>query len=677
MKKQGYLYTPESIENQNLHALLVKRMQKTREIIFTHLWIAFLVFQAGFSARGALIFFLSTPSPLSVLQLAAINYLAVCLFLLILHNNKVLLGHLDKGTKLRQYLISLGATAGALDLYFLFGLLHQNILPGEWFLELWVYGTLFISYFAYFIVSPFLGRIFVKRNYKYALLLLSLEAEAIIRNLKDKKLNDSQARKMIISQNYRFWFYFDLLILAFNKSLEETYEIFLAPAGQFFNIQYKTRRAFNRSALLNDWKEFLVTLGAQTRLPISSYSQTESPPLLKETVYSRLDNLVIVLFDGNPLFANQIEQLFPFLRSLWNASFMPIKSIPVGKINRASFNLKESLVNHVRRSNSYDITVGGNKVLAFFFYLIVFSISVWLNFLIQYPVLKTNASEFQTELFRLFIFFGGIYLFTNSGLRILQRRLRSGGVNYIVPPRFYAGRRYFYQVTVILSLFLLIPQFTIVIQQLIIPYSSVLFLIVELSSFYLLLRFLQTPRGLVADYSDSLLVRELLRLLVYIRSSNKTEFRIKAIQSLNYCKRLFHVFVRRQDVLNFVHSHDVKIFVDSVKKYFDQTAYAISLGSKQVRLNAAHDLAVFVRSIATGDLYTVQEQIQDIDIFVKAGKTIPQRSILSWIIHIIDTYWLARIVLSALLLFLINQFVDPSIWTFLGNWSTVLQFLSK
>jgi hypothetical protein len=653
-------------------------MQTSRKTVFTYLWLAFLVFQLGFTVRGFPLIFILRDFGMPAPFLSAItNFLLTCLLLVILHHNNAFLGEVTQETKLKQYLTSLAATTGALILFFIFAFTYQDLLHKDWFLELWFYIPLTLSILAIPIVIPFFGRAYAKGIGKYALILISIEAHAIIRKLKNKDLSDRLVRKSIMTQNMRFWFYFDILILTFKRPLEEIYEIFLEPAGQFFDIQEKSRKAFNRLELLDAWRIFLDTLVRKISTPLYLRPNLEAS-LEKDSIFLRFSNWTIRFLESNPLFSTQIEYSFPFLRSLWNASFMPLKNVPLGKLGTKSPKLRELLRNHIERASSYDLVVGGNKVLVFFLLLMAFSLTMWLDFVINLPRL-IESNGFRSELFRTYGILAILYFSTNSGLRLLQRSMRSNGVNYIVPPRFYAVRRYFYVSLIYLGFFLPIPPIMTIVQNVVASNLTPFFLVINTLFFYLFVKAFQTPRKLIVTYSDSLLVRELMRLLIYVRSSKAVEYKIRAIRSLTYCKKLFLLFGIRLQALSAVQSQadNVKIFIKSINKYFEQTAYAINLGSDQVRLKAMQDIVVIAKSVITGDLFIIQEQIPDIDEFVKVGLGIPRKNIFSLLIHLIDTSWIARVILSVLFLLLINQLRDPFVWQFLDKLSTILQFFSR
>ncbi len=662
--------------SNKLAELLQSRLEESKTLLFSFIWILLLLLHFHISLLGLSILsvFYAGLRERPFLNIA-INLVTVLIVLLFFQNHPSFLKKLSNREKLAQILLSVITILSAVAVIYAAALQFGILFGMNWFGDLWLFATFFSMIVACGIVFIAFGKKYLKSAIPHSMILIIAESSEIINILRDTSCTDKYVKKLLKPHHRRFWIYFDAFILGYKQfySALDIYEIFLKPAGMFFDIQESARYSFDRKKLLDKWEKLITNLQEKFSIPVKGSYRINASTQANGRPFEILTKSAIEKFDSF-LLITPIEYYFPFLRTLWNASYMPVNSPSLGRITLEK-SIKKNLRAHLEQAREYDLLIAGNDVIAFFFILLGASLTTFLEFM--FSAYKLTESDRYTNAFGVTCFVGGSYLLINAGLKRIQRRVRADGANFFINPIFYSMRHWVYNFMSIGTIFLIHPLTAKLVNIVFGPSRSIIMILVYVTiSFFIIIGY-WLPDYKVKGFGISLLIRELFYLISYLYKSKRIEYRWLALRSLSYCTKLLK-YLEKEGHDNYSDREQrlaFKIFFESIKKHLGKIGYKIRLGSESSRASTIEDVVIITKSILEKDYLQIQEQIPDIQSYINSAISMKQPSVLGRINHIINSSWLLKTSLLVFFYLILNRYLPPNIWNILQDLSSLASLL--
>lgn len=648
------------LPNKNIDALLVERYRIFRHIFFDYLFLILLVtFSVTTFTRQTIIsqkILLNFPPWLFGIAPGVINTLLFLLLIRIAHESPGILKDLEKEKKKIQNNLAI-LTLSICQLISGYIFIAVVSKKQEWLAQVWIGGAGWIGMMLvlFIIFRAFLGK-YIACLRPYALILVSNEL-AEIRN--DIRLKNNFSYRQRIN---RIHLYLYSLVTYYQENYKDSY------------------RSFEK-----------IFVGLDNLKTILQVDQTENAKKFLEETALGLENIFSIKFvnkkhwvgdkekkwfklfyklDGNFFFVHQLEKQFPYLMVLSSLSTIqrvePKSDVILGKKNKAS-----SIEKHLQRARNYDLLIVNNFPITASLIVLLLAFHLWFFFLIS------ASQTFGTDAFLknanlIFLTLSFFYIFYSGLVAIYQFFIRMMQIPYLANPNLYKAWDISFVFFFAISSFVFnIPILFDVIREYILPIQSKIFLVLDALWLGFFAVFARTPKQLLREYSDSLIIRRLIRVLYTIPKTQKLAFRFYVSRQLDHCKKLFKLLNERLASItdNVYKGKSLKAYVDAINLYFDDVAVSIRLGSEESRKTAEQNISIIIDSIATEDYGVISEKVSPIKEYIQGKINAPKRTIWERMAQVIGAE-IGKIIIAIIGVYLI-QLLAPKLWELLQKIATV------
>lgn len=595
--------------------------------------------------------------------------LLVFIFLFFIHNVKGLLKDLPKEKKIFQY-YSTAIALAIVQLIVSVFLIRSDNIQEEWFLQLWFGGTRWLVTMVLIFV---LFRSFLKEYFmllqSYTIVLIANEMRWAIIDLKESK------NPKLVQRITRIRLYLGALIKYLNSKDTDV--------GDMFSEIYDTLGILDTLCKFSDNKNIEKEIKKLNAILRETFSL---PNLLQRRTwsYSKSDSffekIIIRSFyrlDGSFFFVHQIEKSHPMLLILWSSSFVPIPIRPI-QVHADNENLT-AIESHIERAQKFDLLIVSNMPIIFSLAIIMLGFHLWFYYIMGASRSSTSvifSSSFKISLYYLlsFVVIGVFYSLYITAIIIYQSFIRQCNIPYRANPSLYRywdlSFVFFFSAT---SIFMDIPLSFSYIQKYIIPNQVQILTVINAILLFFFVRASRTPRNLLNSFSDSLLVREFLRLLNRIQNSKDLPNRIIISQRLAYCKKLFLALSKRMSssLNNSLVAESISEYFLSVNKHLDHISKSIFLGSELSRQNAYQSISMMMTSVVTGDYRIISEKIPQIEYDYRQNLRAPKENV--W--EVIVRYFrngIIRVVVGSIIVLLVGT-IAPELMEYISKLADVIE----
>ncbi len=652
------------LPHKNIDALLAERYRIFRHIFFDYLFLIFLVtFSIATFTRQTVVsqkILLNLPPGLFGIAPGVINTILFLLLIRIAHSSSWILKDLEKEKKTIQTNIAILALpiCQLISNYLFIAVVSKKQV---WLAQIWIGGAGWIGMMlVLFIIFRAFLRKYVDCLRPYSLILISNELAEMRNDFRPQK-NFSHSQRI-----NRIHLYLYSLVTYYQEIYKDSYTSFEKIFVSLDNL--KTILQVDQTENAKKYLEEIIS-GLENTFSVNFVNKKYWVGDKEKKIEKKWFNLFYKL-DGNFFFVHQIEKLFPYLMVLSSLSAIrivePKPDVILGKKNKASY-----IEKHLQRAGNYDLLIVNNFPITASLIVLLLAFHLWFFFLIS------SSQTFGTDAFLknanlIFITLSVFYILYSGMVAIYQFFIRMIQIPYLANPNLYkAWNISFVFFFAISSLIFSIPMLFDVIREYVLPIQSKILFVLDTLWLGFFMVFARTPKQLLREYSDSLIIRRLIRVLYTIPKTQKMAFRFYVSRQLDRCKKLFKSLNERLSSItdNEYKGKSLKMYLDSINLYFDDVAISIRLGSKESRKIAEQNILIIIDSIATEDYGIIPEKVSPIKEYIQGKIKAPKRTVWERMAQFIGAE-IVKIIIAIIGVYLIQQFA-PELWEFLQKIATV------
>lgn len=492
---------------------------------------------------------------------------------------------------------------------------------------------------------------------KYSLVLFVHELSKMRQCLKNKDLRNYKKNKI----RAEFYLYSFILRTSGEKEFGEFSALILK---KFYQIE---KNEMERMKNVDNYYAWLKD--------VFSFSSSNISGVLKYQEDQSVITKIADFFDGLFILSMHVRTFNSKLYELWTKALTPIqnKTLDIPLMGDV-LNVKKSLRTHLSIAQEYDIISARQKIDMFFAVNIAYLFSVWITYMLNF--FGEDFVFFSKEgLYLPLRFFSSVLLSLFTGLGI-EFKFRKSGLDIWLSKSFYV---YIYTF-IFLSAFSLTSNFNIdVLLAAISPYIEIIsWLIVVIELLFLFLYFRPPVELRKTEVAKSLLLRELLVLYNLILKIAGNSSRRSLSLNIYYIKSYFRLTLKGL-ISNYdsrEHKNKFEKFLLSIESFLDNLSFKLKLGNSEGQGEVLSNLEILIISVLQDNFGDIPKRIPEAQhYFDFSSVQVKTRTFAGKILQLLDTSYVARLVTAVLLVILIN-FLNPSLWEHIQNFSSVFGLFS-
>lgn len=663
--------------------LLKQRLVDSAKAIYTCVWLMFLSFELTYTFLGWPLVSLRLFTRHGIyrtrylVEIGIFNCVLVICLLVVFHPFSGFLGKLSLLKKVVQYattiLTNLIIVVLANSLFMFYA---KKGITYEQFSFLWPILPLFMLFILWLLITSFLfGRLYLRSIAPYSICLLINELNGLSLDTKKAKTTPFWARRAIDRRLYRCQLYLDALFVALD---EEKAGVVREIFARFASLE---RRLRTPRSTQPKWVEDYISW-LERRLAVGSFRRFGYQSSHPRSVLDKVNNVVVYRIDSSKVIGTQVELVsHPFLKTLWEQAKIPVKQRKLDTKIIPDRELTKLIRYHDRRAKLFETISAERKLAGIWFLFMWLLIPTTFRFLVGLDGISLfEYGEGISYRFGEFILTNGfLYMSIMSVTSVLQKGFRSRGIDVVLHHRFHVSRKFIYMLIWVMSLFVASSAYAMDFFQ--IRVASIVDQIINAASIvaiFLVYLYLRPSSRVLAEFADSLLIREFLRLLQNLKESQEVGRRQRVSRNIFFGKKYMKVVARklRSEFDTREQRQERWVFFSEVFRFLDGMNNRIRLGSEKARQEASTQIVSLIESVLLLDLGEIPQRIPEIGNRLKSIPKSSSPSSFQRIIQFIDIAWLVRLLL-AIFLVKVTNLLFPTLWTFIQNLSAWVQILGS